>query len=248
MNKQLLLCLLMGMLLFSACKKETIPSTASTSTETVGNVSVRNLEFTYLNARGQLKLEDKGQTTSSGYALRMKKDSVIWISVLPGLGIEAARMKLTTDSVFIMNRIHREYAATSYDFLSQRFNVNLDFQVLQAILIGNYQANGTEKATTQGQMQHVQQLRDHLLFDYFINGENLKLQQLNVKDQQTGSSIAVMYDSFQPLGTVPFAHALVAQVLQAGQISDFSLNHSKVVVSDEVLDFPFSIPSGYKRL
>jgi hypothetical protein len=247
MNKQLLLCLL-GMLLFSACKKETIPSTANATTETVGNVTVQNLEFTYLNARGQLKLEDKGETTSSGYALRMKKDSIIWVSVLPGLGIEAARFKMTPDSVYVMNRIHKEYTATTYEFLSKRFNVDLNFQVVQSILLGNYQANGSEKATTQGQMQHVQQLRENLLFDYFISDQNLKLQQLNVKDQGSGSSITVQYNSFQPIGKVPFAHELVAQVLQAGQVSDFSLNHSKVVVSDEVLEFPFSIPTGYKRL
>jgi hypothetical protein len=247
MNKQLLLCLL-GMLLFSACKKETIPSAATAITETVGNVSVQNLEFTYLNARGQLKLEDKGETTSSGYALRMKKDSIIWVSVLPGLGIEAARFKMTQDSVYVMNRIHKEYTATTYDFLSKRFNVYLDFQVVQAILLGNYQANGSEKATAQGQLQHVQQLRENLLFDYFINGQNLKLQQLNVKDQDTGNTITVQYTAFQPLGTVPFAHSMMAQVLQAGQVSDFSLNHSKVVVSDDVLEFPFSIPSGYTRL
>ncbi|WP_299703536.1 DUF4292 domain-containing protein [uncultured Pontibacter sp.] len=247
MNKQLLLCLL-GMLLFSACKKETIPSAASTTNETVGNVTVQNLEFTYLNARGQLKLEDKGETTSSGYALRMKKDSIIWVSVLPGLGIEAARFKMTPDSVYVMNRIHKEYTATTYEFLSSRFNVDLNFEVVQAILLGNYQANGSEKATTQGQMQHVQQLRENLLFDYFISDQNLKLQQLNVKDQGSGNSITVQYNSFQPIGKVPFAHELVAQVLQAGQVSDFSLNHSKVVVSDEVLEFPFGIPSGYKRL
>ncbi|WP_018479620.1 DUF4292 domain-containing protein [Pontibacter roseus] len=247
MNKQLLLCLL-GMLLFSACKKETIPTAASTVTETVGNVTVQNLDFTYLNARGQLKLEDKGETTSSGYALRMKKDSIIWVSVLPGLGIEAARFKMTRDSVYVMNRIHKEYTATSYDFLSKRLNVYMDFNVVQAILLGNYQANGTEKATTEGQLQHVQQLRENLLFDYFISHQNLKLQQLNVKDQATGNTITVTYDSFQPIGEVPFAHALVAQVLQAGQVSDFSLTHSKVTVSDEVLEFPFSIPSGYKRL
>lgn len=247
MNKQLLLCLL-GMLLFSACKKETLPTAASVTNETIGNVTVQNLEFTYLNARGQLKLEDKGETTTSGYALRMKKDSIIWVSVLPGLGIEAARFKMTRDSVYVMNRIHKEYTATSYDYLSKRFNVALDFNVVQAILLGNYQPNGSEKATTEGQMQHVQQLRENLLFDYFISHQNLKLQQLNVKDQSSGNTITVLYDSFQPIGMIPFAHALAAQVLQSGQVSDFSLNHSKVTVSAEALDFPFSVPTGYKRL
>ncbi|QCR24413.1 DUF4292 domain-containing protein [Pontibacter sp. SGAir0037] len=247
MNKQFFIYLL-AIVMFSACKKEIAPTTASTTTETVGNVSIKNLEFNYLSARGNLKFEDKGQTTSSGYALRMKKDSVIWISVLPGLGIEAARIKITQDSVYVMNRLQKEYIATDYRFLSNQFRVNLNFDAVQAILIGNYQPVGREKAIDEGQMHHVQQLRNYLLFDYFINKESEKLQQLHVNDQQSGNNIVVKYENFQNIGAVPFAHALAAQILQAGQTSVFNLTHNRVTITDDPQDFPFTVPGDYKKL
>jgi hypothetical protein len=247
MNKQLLLCLL-GFILLTSCKKETLPTTASTTTETVGRVAVQNLDFTYLTAKGQVKVDDRGESISSGISLRIRKDSVIWVSVLPGLGIEAARIKLTQDSVYVINRLHKEYTATSYNYLSNKFKVGVDYNVLQAMLLGNYQPNGEEKVMDEQQLQHIQQLRNNLLFDYFIGRQNQKLQQLEVKDQQTGNTISVKYDSFQNIGSVPFAHALAAQILQTGQVSSFNLSHSKVTVTDQVLDFPFSVPSDYKRL
>src|SRR5690606_27467941 len=109
-------------------------------------------------------------------------------------------------------------------------------------------ANGSEKAMNQGQMQQIQQLRENLLFDYFISSENLKLHQLNVKDQGTGNSIVVQYESFLPLGAVPFAHIMLAQVLQAGRISDVRLNQTNPNVCEESVQCPVSIPPGDQRL
>ncbi|MDX5421528.1 MAG: DUF4292 domain-containing protein [Hymenobacteraceae bacterium] len=247
MSKHTLL-FLFGLLLLAGCKKETVPSTAATTTESVGNVVVNNLDFNYLSSRGQFTMNDKNDNLSSGISLRMKKDSVIWISVLPGLGIEAARMKLTQDSVYMMNRLRKEYVATDYKFLRSKLNIDVNFEVVQAIILGNYQARGAEKVIDEQEMQHVQQLRENLLFDYFIAERNNKLERLNVLDQNTGNTITVRYNSFQEIGRIPFAHALVAQVLQQGEVSDFTLSHNKVAITDEKLDFPFGVPGDYKRL
>lgn len=246
MSKHILLCLV-AVFLLAGCKKETAPTTASATTETIGTVSVNNFDFNYFSSKGQLSLNSKKENLSSGVSIRMKKDSVIWVSVQPGLGIEAARMMLTQDSVYVMNRLQKEYVATDYSFLRNRFQVDVNFEILQAILLGNYQQQGTEKAMDEGELQHVQQMRENLLFDFFIGRLNSKLQQLNVQDKNTGNTIAVLYSSFENIGQEPFAHALAAQVLQNGEVADFKINYSRVAVSDEALSFPFSVPSDYKR-
>ncbi|GAB3198563.1 hypothetical protein ABID22_000485 [Pontibacter aydingkolensis] len=247
MSKHLLVGLL-SVLLLAGCKKETVPSTASEATETVGRISVNNLDFNYLNSKGQITFNDKNDNLSSGITLRMKKDSVIWISVQPGLGIEAARMLLTQDSVYMINRLQKEYAATDYRFLRSKLNIDVNFEIVQSILLGNYSSQGTEKVMAAENMQHIQQNRQSLLFDYFISLSNNKLQQLNVQDNSNGNSITVKYNSFNNIGNVPFAHDLAAQVLQKGQVTDFTLKHTRISITDTSLDFPFSIPKDYKRL
>lgn len=247
MSKHLLL-LVFGLLLLASCKKNTVPTSATAATTAIGAVKVDNLDFEYLTSKGQVTLNDKNDNLSSGVSIRMQKDSVIWISVLPGLGIEAARMMLTQDSVYFMNRLKKEYAATDYRFLRNKLQVDIDFEVLQAILLGNYQAIGSEKVMSQDQQHHVQQQRQNLTFDYFISNLNNKLEQLNAKDINTGNTITVKYNSFEAIGQVPFAYELVAQVLQKGEVSDFTLKHSRVTVSEEPLSFPFGVPSDYKHL
>ncbi|RAU82083.1 DUF4292 domain-containing protein [Pontibacter arcticus] len=239
---------ILGLFLLTGCKKEIIPTTGAATTETIGSVTVKNLDFNYLSAKSQLKFSDRGDNLSSGASIRIKKDSVIWVSVQPGLGIEAARLKMTQDSVFVMNRLQREYTATGYTYLSNKFNVAVDFNVLQAILLGNFQALGSEKVITEGDLQHVQQIRENLLLDYFIGNQNAKLQSLKVQDQSNANTITVKYENFQDVGATPFAYSLNAQVAQKGQLSDLEITHSRVTISDDVLDFPFSVPSDYKRV
>lgn len=247
MSKQFLL-LMFGLLVLAGCKKDTVPTTASTTTKTIGDVKVNNLDFTYLSTKGQVTVNDKNDNLSSGLSIRVQKDSVIWVSVQPGLGIEAARMMLTQDSVYFMNRLKKEYAATDYRFLRNKFQVDVSFDVLQSILLGNYQSQGSEKVVSAEGMQHIKQQRQNLTFDYFISDINNKLQRLNVKDVNTSNTIDVKYNSFEPIGRVPFAYGLAAQVLQKGEVADFTLKHSRVTVSDEPLTFPFSVPNEYKRL
>lgn len=248
MNKPLLCCLL-ALFVLAGCKKEVVPTEGATVTETVGRVEVKNIDFTYLTAKGQLKLEGNGESNSSGYTLRVKKDSVIWISVQPGLGIEAARLKITQDSVLMINRIHKEALVSDYSYLSNKFKVDLNYDVLQAILLGNYQSQGQEKVMDADQLQHIQQLRANLLFNYFIARDTQKLQQLNVQDRQTNNTISVKYNNFQDVGQVAFAHEMAAEVVQqTGKLSTFTLNHSKVTLTDETLSFPLNIPADYKKL
>ncbi|MBC5993802.1 DUF4292 domain-containing protein [Pontibacter cellulosilyticus] len=247
MSKHLLVGLL-AILMLAGCKKETVPTTASETTATVGRVSVNNLDFNYLNSKGQITYNDKNDNLTSGVTMRMKKDSVIWVSVQPGLGIEAARMMLTQDSVYMINRLHKEYVATDYRFLKSKLNVDVNFETLQAILLGNYKAQGTEKVMAEENTQHIQQSYQNLLYDYFISLDNSKLKQLNVQDNGSGNSITVKYNNFNQVGTVPFAHDMAAQVLQKGEVTDFTLKHSRISISDEVLEFPFTIPKDYKRL
>lgn len=65
--------------------------------------------------------------------LRIKKDSIIWISLLAPLGIEAARVILFPDSLIFINKFKREYFSKPYQYLEQQFRVELTFNDLQSI-------------------------------------------------------------------------------------------------------------------
>lgn len=77
--------------------------------------------------------------------VRMKKDSVIWISISPALGIEVFRVLITQDSVKYISKIpdNKYYYTGGFESISELARIDLDFDMLQDILIGN--AIGLEK-------------------------------------------------------------------------------------------------------
>lgn len=86
-----------------------------------------------------------GESQGFKASIRMKKDSVIWISISPALGIEVFRILITPDSLKYLSKIpdNKFYYIGTSASLSELAKIELDFDMLQDILIGN--AIGLEK-------------------------------------------------------------------------------------------------------
>ena len=78
---------------FTSCNKRLIHSKQE-------NIEINTFKFDYFTAKAKLNYTNGDQKLSAVANLRIKYDSLIWISISPGLGIEVLRLKLTTDSVF----------------------------------------------------------------------------------------------------------------------------------------------------
>ena len=69
--------------------------------------------------------------------VRMKKDSVIWISINAILGIEAFRVMITPDTVSVLDKINKTIQYHSFEYLREMTNLPVDFPILQDLIIGN---------------------------------------------------------------------------------------------------------------
>lgn len=255
MNNRFLLfpafCLLF---LVSACKKDSVPVTSATSAPAL-NVNVLNTEFTTFSAKGKMQLEKPDEKLSSAINLRIKKDSIIWISVVPALGIEAARVRITPDTIQILDRLHRTYFAGNFALLKQRYNVSASFPVLQAMLLGNYLPGepGMVKEIKGGEMQQIQHLQDNLLINQFLNTEVRKLKQLQIIDQKTGDAINTTYNDFETQGgnVLPTSALILLQRNSApnpnSKTAAVSIKYNKFTLNEAGLAFPFSVPADYER-
>ncbi|MGV3590006.1 MAG: DUF4292 domain-containing protein [Adhaeribacter sp.] len=246
------------LLAFSSCKKNITP--VSSSTPTPGETAApANLEFKYFNARGRMQVEDEGDKITTNINIRMRKDSIIWISIIPALGIEAARIRLTQDSVYMLNRLKKEYFAGDYSFIKQKYKVDVTFDLLQAILLGNYMpaTEGKEKIIDEKPLQHSRQEQANLLIDQFIDLNSNKLKKITIKDQDTKNSISVDYSQFEQIENRHFAKAALI-VVQQGQAEKeknkdqtkgaiASIDYNRINLNESAMAFPFSVPSGYKR-
>lgn len=69
--------------------------------------------------------------------IRIQRDSIIWLS-LRSYNIEGARVCITQDSVKYLNRIDNTYYLGDFAFLTDRFQIDLDYKTLESILSNNF--------------------------------------------------------------------------------------------------------------
>lgn len=87
---------------------------------------------------------ENGKKQSLRCNLRIKKDSIIWLSASK-MGIEGMRIKLTPDSIFIIDRLDKSFFKGNYNYINNRLNLDLDFFIIQSILTNRLPEYGTKK-------------------------------------------------------------------------------------------------------
>lgn len=98
------------------------------------NSTERN--YKTLTWKAEVDLDQNGKKNSFKVNARLKKDSIIWMSITPALGIEVARVCLTVDSVKLVNKLDKKYFLGTYDYLSSKFGVDINYNLIQNALTG----------------------------------------------------------------------------------------------------------------
>ncbi|MDE1193444.1 MAG: DUF4292 domain-containing protein [Arachidicoccus sp.] len=93
--------------------------------------------FQTFSGKAKLDYNDNENSQSATANIHIKEDSVIWISITAILGIEAVRVKITPDSLIIMNKLKHTVSRRSINFIQEFLKVPLGFNDLQDIILGN---------------------------------------------------------------------------------------------------------------
>lgn len=116
-----------------------VEETPAKEEETAGTIlsKLNTIDFKTFSGKVDVDFDDgKGNGKSVTAKLVMKKDEAIWLSA-GLLGFEGVRALITKDSVKILNKLQKEYTATSLSYLQDKIGLPIDFTTLQNLLIGN---------------------------------------------------------------------------------------------------------------
>ena len=86
----------------------------------------------------QVEADLNGERNSFKVNARMRRDSAIWLSITPALGVEAARVLLTQDSVFFLSKVpgNRFGYTGEYAAFDSVLGTQLTYAMAQHILCG----------------------------------------------------------------------------------------------------------------
>ena len=90
----------------------------------------------YYSARGNVSVDLPDGSRSFKAHIRLVRDSAAWISVVPALGIEVARILLTPDSLKLLDKLNDQYFVGDSAAARTRFGLQPSLDLLQQALLG----------------------------------------------------------------------------------------------------------------
>jgi len=230
--------------------------------ELFDSVLARQFNFEWLSAKAEVEYIDKSNNPESfDVNIRMKKDSVIWISVTPLLGIEAVRVLITPDSMKIMNRLRKTYIGRDLSFLDDILKAHINFEIMQAVLVGNYfpyLKNEKLKSMyddstyvilstlNKRQSKRIQEEKDPtkpIIQDFWID-DHYKINRSKITDDRLNRTLEAIYNDFIEVDAQRFPQNIVVDV-KAQSPLHIKVKYNKVTTG-EVQTMPFSVPEKYE--
>lgn len=239
-------------LLFSCQKPPTATDTnvssslPSAARKEENTYSFNAFDFTYLTAKGRLIFNNNGREVNTNADIRMKKDSAIWISLRPGLGIEAARIFITPDSVRILDKLNNDFLGFTFDSLSKRLDMPVDFQLIQHTLLGNLPYDlGKAHPIPEGGQYILRRQQANLDMVGYVGAKTARLEKLLLKDVNAPNRLEAVYGNFTAVENMLFPFTCNAELSfeppgGSRNSMSFRFTHNRVELSQEPLKFPFS--------
>jgi hypothetical protein len=72
----------------------------------------KEIDFEKLKIKSKISIKTAKIDQNIPATIHVKKDSVIWISI--AIGLEAARVSINPDSIFLLDRLNRKYYKVSF--------------------------------------------------------------------------------------------------------------------------------------
>jgi hypothetical protein len=217
--------------------------------ETLEKIQANHIDFKTFSAKVHVDYSDsKDKKYDFNTFIRIRKDSVIWVSIIAALGIEAFRVTITPDSIRILDKLNKTFDFKSLDYIQDVAKLPIDFKTLQDLLIGNpvyLDSNivAYKKETDMISMSMLGTFFKNLVTvdakDFLLT--NSKLDDVDIVRSRSAN---LTYSDYGPAGKWRFSNSRIISITEKNKL-DIGMEF-KQVVFDGPVEFPFNIPKNYK--
>ena len=247
------LLLIFILLTIAGCKvKDRLTGAAdtpdATRIEMWESVRSENIDFNWYWAKADVQITMDGFSMGGKADIRVRKDSVIWMSVRK-FGLEMARVLIRPDSVFALNRLQANYISMSIDSVNSIYQLPFDFAQWQEIVAGNHPTS--QMVPYEGKTfpdGYKLLVRGEQITSTYLLDRGRHVSEARYEDQKEGHSVEVIYSDRTEYGnlTLPetreYFYPAKAEPLYTLR---FRLERIEI---DQPKSIRFEIPKAYSKL
>lgn len=240
-----------------SCKSKAV-AVQNSNTETpvkIDNKTVEKhyenkLDFSTLYIKASAKYVDEKQSQNVTAEIKIEKDKQILVSVR-FLGITMAKALITPTTVSYYEKIKGSYYEGDFTSLSKWLGTELDYSKVQNLLVGEALDDLRKGKYTQTIVENLIRLEDekgtNLKKAFFLEPEKYLLQKEEISQASENRKLEIKYSDNKVFnqGTLPTSVEINA--VQPKGETNINLNYNSISFNEE-LSFPYSVPSGYKKV
>lgn len=236
---------------FSCSPRATVTTSSQYSRE---DLEIVEIQFEYLSMKSKVIFQEgAGNKKNASASIRVRKDSVIWFNLSGTLGMQGMRGLLTRDSIKMLNRVDKEYWQLDYEQLSKEFNFNIDYDLIQAMILGDMPKG---KQETESITQHkgsfiIHQAFGDIYIDNYIDTNTRRVTEVEILEAPSKNSLKLLYGNFQLVEGHYFPFSNFLSLIHNNEFGELetrvNIDHSRVAFADKSLRFPFTVPNKYVK-
>jgi hypothetical protein len=229
----------------------------------------QELKCDWLSIKYDVEIESEKFEDSFKMYVRLKQDSVIWISATY-YAVEVARFLFTPDTVKFMDRKNNQYYIGDYEYIKDRFEVEMNFEILQALMMSNSVTllraeDEAEKIRTmrddgmyfisflrKGQLRRAMRKDEDkqeidLNVGLWIDPSSYRLARTSINDLESDRTLTAEYGNYQAVCNSSFPHETTYTAVSANEQAKVKTSVIKLTTGKE-LSLSFTIPEKYEAL
>jgi len=208
------------------------------------------LDFKTLNIKASAKYEDEKQSQNVTAEIKIEKDKQILVSVR-FLGITMAKALITPTTVSYYEKIKGTYYEGDFTSLSKWLGTELDYSKVQNLLVGEALDDLRKGKYTQTIVENLFKLEDEkeakIKKTFYLDSEKYLLQKEEISQPAESRMLAIKYSDSKTFNQGILPTKIEINAVQPKGKTDINLEYNNITFNEE-LSFPYSVPSGYKKV
>ncbi|HXP52283.1 MAG TPA: DUF4292 domain-containing protein [Bacteroidia bacterium] len=227
----------------------------------------RKFDYKWISAHFSFEMDVDSSHTSFGGTVRIRKDSIIWMTISPLLGIEVARVLLNKDTAMFIDKVHDKFFKGNYDFIDSLLDDDVDYELVQSVMVGSNIDFYNDTAKLKGYFDGKQYLlstvtrreikrilfhnrtirtKNDVQFIWF-DPKDYHINRIRVEDFVNHRTFDAFYSDFQQVDSVMMFPTHIQYVIQAEKTIKIDLEYKKIYFKTQE-ETPFNILPKYERI
>ncbi len=208
---------------------------------------LKRIDYHTFNCKAKVHFEGPDDKQDFTAFIRVKKDSAIWINIF-GLGgtINAARLYITHDSIFMLNYLQKELTKLPMSGVARILPTQADLGTLQNVIVGDPLRNGQIRSVAELSNSWLLNVDDSSYLqeiNYDKKDSCLQVNQVNTRDPN-GPQAVLKYAQYQLTSSRNISTGRTISIKNGNDVFQIDMDVMNIDF-DQPVDMPFNIPKNY---